>query len=49
MSSADGRCHVCDLCCVGRKRSEIGWDARVALSVYGSFSSRAYLNSQRLR
>ncbi|WVZ88555.1 hypothetical protein U9M48_035063 [Paspalum notatum var. saurae] len=30
-------------------RSEIGWDARVALSVYGSFSSRAYLNSQRLR
>jgi Asp-tRNA(Asn)/Glu-tRNA(Gln) amidotransferase A subunit family amidase len=31
------------------KRSEIGWDARVALSVYGSFSSRAYLNSQRLR
>jgi hypothetical protein len=33
----------------GRKRSEIGWDARVALSVYGSFSSRAYLNSQRLR
>ncbi|KAL6641819.1 hypothetical protein ACP70R_020000 [Stipagrostis hirtigluma subsp. patula] len=31
------------------KRSEIGWDVRVALSVYGSFSSRAYLNSQRLR
>lgn len=31
------------------KKSEIGWDARVALSVYGSFSSRAYLNSQRLR
>lgn len=31
------------------KRSEIGWDARVALSVYGSFSSRAYLNAQRLR
>uniref|UniRef100_A0A0D9XXA3 Amidase domain-containing protein n=1 Tax=Leersia perrieri TaxID=77586 RepID=A0A0D9XXA3_9ORYZ len=31
------------------KRSEIGWDARVALSVYGSFSSKAYLNSQRLR
>ena len=32
-----------------RKRSEIGWDVRVALGVYGSFSSRAYLNSQRLR
>lgn len=31
------------------KRSEIGWDVRVALAVYGSFSSRAYLNSQRLR
>ncbi|OEL29244.1 Fatty acid amide hydrolase [Dichanthelium oligosanthes] len=31
------------------ERSEIGWDARVALSVYGSFSSRAYLNAQRLR
>ena len=31
------------------KRSEIGWDVRVALGVYGSFSSRAYLNSQRLR
>lgn len=34
---------------LGSKRSEIGWDARVALSVYGSFSSRAYLNAQRLR
>uniref|UniRef100_A0A0E0MK51 Amidase domain-containing protein n=1 Tax=Oryza punctata TaxID=4537 RepID=A0A0E0MK51_ORYPU len=31
------------------RRSEIGWDVRVALGVYGSFSSRAYLNSQRLR
>ncbi|KQJ92076.1 hypothetical protein BRADI_4g41550v3 [Brachypodium distachyon] len=31
------------------KRSEIGWDVRVALAVYGSFSSRAYLNSQRIR
>ncbi|CAM0950150.1 unnamed protein product [Alopecurus aequalis] len=31
------------------KRSEIGWDVRVALGVYGSFSNRAYLNSQRLR
>jgi len=46
MSSADG---VVCVICGGRKRSEIGWDARVALSVYGSFSSRAYLNSQRLR
>ncbi|KAJ3671434.1 hypothetical protein LUZ60_007513 [Juncus effusus] len=31
------------------KRSEIGWDARVALSVYGSFSSQDYLNAQRIR
>lgn len=31
------------------KKSEIGWDVRIALSAYGSFSSRAYLNSQRLR
>ncbi|CAD6258003.1 unnamed protein product [Miscanthus lutarioriparius] len=30
-------------------RSEIGWDVRIALSAYGSFSSRDYLNSQRLR
>ncbi|URD89565.1 Amidase [Musa troglodytarum] len=29
--------------------AEIGWDARVALSVYGSFSSRDYLNAQRIR
>jgi hypothetical protein len=33
----------------GRDRSEIGWDVRIALSAYGSFSSRDYLNSQRLR
>uniref|UniRef100_A0A0E0F2Y5 Amidase domain-containing protein n=1 Tax=Oryza meridionalis TaxID=40149 RepID=A0A0E0F2Y5_9ORYZ len=30
-------------------KSEIGWDVRIALSAYGSFSSRAYLNSQRIR
>nr|XP_010930878.1 fatty acid amide hydrolase [Elaeis guineensis] len=29
--------------------AEIGWDARVALRVYGSFSSKDYLNAQRLR
>lgn len=29
--------------------SELGWDARVALPVYGSFSSREYLNAQRIR
>ncbi|XAR73132.1 Fatty acid amide hydrolase [Bertholletia excelsa] len=29
--------------------AEIGWDARVALSVYGSFSSREYLNAQKIR
>ncbi|MQL79405.1 hypothetical protein Taro_011832 [Colocasia esculenta] len=28
---------------------EIGWDARIALCVYSSFSSREYLNAQRLR
>uniref|UniRef100_A0A0D9XPI1 Amidase domain-containing protein n=1 Tax=Leersia perrieri TaxID=77586 RepID=A0A0D9XPI1_9ORYZ len=30
-------------------KSEIGWDVRIALSAYGSFSNRAYLNSQRIR
>ncbi|OVA03745.1 Amidase [Macleaya cordata] len=30
-------------------RTEIGWDARVALRVYGAFSSREYLNAQRIR
>jgi hypothetical protein len=32
-----------------RNKSEIGWDVRIALSAYGSFSSKAYLNSQRIR
>uniref|UniRef100_A0A453HM62 Amidase domain-containing protein n=1 Tax=Aegilops tauschii subsp. strangulata TaxID=200361 RepID=A0A453HM62_AEGTS len=32
-----------------RDKSEIGWDVRIALSAYGSFSSRAYLNAQRIR
>ncbi|KAJ3703660.1 hypothetical protein LUZ61_007365 [Rhynchospora tenuis] len=31
------------------KNTEIGWDARVALSVYGSFSSQDYINAQRIR
>ncbi|KAJ0612077.1 putative fatty acid amide hydrolase [Helianthus annuus] len=30
-------------------RSESGWDVRVALSIYGSFDSRDYLNAQRIR
>lgn len=30
-------------------KSELGWDARVALAVYGAFSSREYLNAQRIR
>ncbi|KAL3324032.1 hypothetical protein AABB24_038281, partial [Solanum stoloniferum] len=30
-------------------KDEVGWDARVALSVYGSFSSQEYLNAQRIR
>lgn len=29
--------------------AEIGWDARLALRVYGSFSSKDYLNAQRIR
>lgn len=29
--------------------AEVGWDARVALSVYGAFDSREYLNAQRIR
>ncbi|XP_069148511.1 fatty acid amide hydrolase-like isoform X1 [Solanum lycopersicum] len=30
-------------------KDEVGWDARVAVSVYGSFSSQEYLNAQRIR
>nr|CAB3491048.1 unnamed protein product [Digitaria exilis] len=30
-------------------RSEIGWDVRIGLSAYRSFSSKDYLNAQRLR
>ncbi|XP_055825645.1 fatty acid amide hydrolase-like isoform X2 [Solanum dulcamara] len=30
-------------------KEELGWDARIALSVYGSFSSQEYLNAQRIR
>ncbi|XP_077248814.1 fatty acid amide hydrolase-like [Tasmannia lanceolata] len=29
--------------------SEVGWDVRLGLRIYGSFSSREYLNAQRLR
>ncbi|KAA8547053.1 hypothetical protein F0562_003482 [Nyssa sinensis] len=29
--------------------AELGWDARVALAVYGAFNSREYLNAQRIR
>ncbi|KAB1210478.1 Fatty acid amide hydrolase [Morella rubra] len=29
--------------------AELGWDARVALSVYGSFSSKEYLKAQKIR
>ncbi|GMY11579.1 fatty acid amide hydrolase-like [Fagus crenata] len=29
--------------------AEIGWDARVALSVYGSFSSNEYIKAQKIR
>ncbi|KAF3943513.1 hypothetical protein ACB098_04G049600 [Castanea mollissima] len=31
------------------KPEEIGWDARVALSVYGSFSSKEYIKAQKIR
>uniref|UniRef100_A0A7N0TUT7 Amidase domain-containing protein n=1 Tax=Kalanchoe fedtschenkoi TaxID=63787 RepID=A0A7N0TUT7_KALFE len=30
-------------------RGESGWDVRVALSVYGAFNSKEYLNAQRIR
>ncbi|GJN28557.1 hypothetical protein PR202_gb16697 [Eleusine coracana subsp. coracana] len=30
-------------------KSEIGWDVRIGLTAYKSFSSRDYLNAQRLR
>ncbi|CAI9108759.1 OLC1v1008440C1 [Oldenlandia corymbosa var. corymbosa] len=30
-------------------KAELGWDARVALSVYGAFNSREYLNAQKMR
>ncbi|CAM8956739.1 unnamed protein product [Rhodiola kirilowii] len=30
-------------------RAESGWDVRVALSVYGAFKSKEYLNAQRIR
>ncbi|KAJ0041067.1 hypothetical protein Pint_27497 [Pistacia integerrima] len=29
--------------------AEIGWDARVALSVYGAFSSNEYIKAQKVR
>ncbi|XP_030551428.1 fatty acid amide hydrolase-like isoform X2 [Rhodamnia argentea] len=29
--------------------AELGWDARVALGVYGSFSSQEYIKAQRIR
>lgn len=32
-----------------RHVAELGWDARVALSVYGSFSSKEYIKAQKLR
>ncbi|KAL9678097.1 hypothetical protein QQ045_015936 [Rhodiola kirilowii] len=32
-----------------RDRAESGWDVRVALSVYGAFKSKEYLNAQRIR
>ncbi|XP_052727892.1 fatty acid amide hydrolase isoform X2 [Vigna angularis] len=29
--------------------AELGWDARVALSIYGAFSSKEYIKAQKLR
>ncbi|KAL1823009.1 hypothetical protein ACET3Z_009787 [Daucus carota] len=29
--------------------NEVGWDARVALSIYGAFDGKEYLNAQRIR
>lgn len=32
-----------------RNYAEIGWDARVALGVYGAFSSNDYIKAQKMR
>ena len=38
---------ICKL--VIRNMNEVGWDARVALSIYGAFDGKEYLNAQRIR
>jgi len=32
-----------------RHVAELGWDARVALSIYGAFSGKEYIKAQKLR
>lgn len=32
-----------------RDFKELGWDARVALAVYGAFSSKEYIKAQKIR
>lgn len=38
---------ICTL--IIRNMDEVGWDARAALSLYGAFDSKEYLNAQRIR
>lgn len=43
-------CHTSIACHLEKlDMAELGWDARVALSVYGAFNSREYLNAQMIR
>jgi hypothetical protein len=32
-----------------RNLAEFGWDARVALKIYGAFSSMEYIKAQKIR
>lgn len=32
-----------------RDFKDLGWDARVALAVYGAFSSKEYIKAQKIR
>lgn len=42
-SNADIKSHQ------NRDFKELGWDVRVALAVYGAFSSKDYIQAQRIR
>ncbi|KAK1393096.1 Fatty acid amide hydrolase [Heracleum sosnowskyi] len=42
-------CATALACHLELNMKEVGWDARVALSVYGAFDSKEYLTAQRIR